>query len=85
MLNRETYWMVQNTPRIHLLEIILCIKCFKINFFSKNPKNRVHKFQNRFPQNAVFLQSISKYPNSAIFALFGLLFFFFFNVYQTII
>ncbi len=58
--------MIQNTPRTHLLGVVPCIKCFKINFFSKNPKNQVHKFQNHFSENAGFLQSISKYPNLAI-------------------
>ncbi len=38
------------------------------------PENQVHKFQNRFSQNAIFLQLNSKYLNFAILAHFGLLF-----------
>ncbi len=29
------YCVVQNTSRKRLLELVLCIKCFKINFFPK--------------------------------------------------
>ncbi len=51
---------------------------FKINFLPKIPKIRFINFKIVFLKMQFFLQPISKYPNLAIFALFGLLFFFMF-------
>ncbi len=71
---KETYWAVQNTTRTHLLGMVPCIKCFKINFFPKIPKIRFINFKLVFLKMQFFY---SQFQNIflAIFALFGLLFF----------
>ncbi len=76
MWNRplKTYWAVQNTRRTHLLGVVLCIKCFKINFFPKISKIRFLNWKIIFLKMQLFYSQFQKNSNSALFTLFGLLF-----------
>ncbi len=50
-------------------------KMFQNLFFPKNPKNQIHKFQNRFSQNIVFYNQFQNTPTKPFLHCFGLLFF----------
>ncbi len=77
-------WAVQNTPRTHLLRIVLRIKFFKINFFPKIPKFGFINFKIVFLKMQFFY---SQFQNTLTqpFLHFLVYFFFFLNVRQIII
>ncbi len=77
------YWAVQNTPRSHLLGIVLCIKCFKIKFSLKIPKIGFVNFKIVFHKMQFFCSQFQNTLTQPFLHFLVYLFFFLMSVKQS--